>query len=439
MIKVSSNFLSKSVTLYIIYLMKKIVIIGGGFGGLSFLKSARKSKNKFTLIDQTNHHLFQPLLYQVATAVLSPSDITVPIRNLFKKDEHVNIVFDEVIDINQEKNFLELKSGDYISYDKLLISVGSSYSYFGNDDWSIYSHGLKNLNDALDIRDNILKAFEMAESEKDHDKKLSYLNFVIIGGGPTGVELAGSIAELAYKNIKNEYRNFNIDDINVHLIEAGNNILPDYATNLSTKASKYLQKLGVDLKLNEKVLNIESNKVTTEKDFYFTNNIIWAAGNKANPLIEKLNTEVDKFGRVIVNDDFSIKNSNSIYVIGDAANYKNKNGEPLPGIAPVAIQQGKYLAKLLTTNQSSNIKKNFRYRDKGMMATIGGFKAIGVIGKIQVSGLLAWLTWSLVHLVYLIGYKSKFIVLIEWVFAYFLNKRGTRIIYRENIKGNTNN
>ena len=419
--------------------MKKIVIIGGGFGGLSFLKSARKSKNKFTLIDQTNHHLFQPLLYQVATAVLSPSDITVPIRNLFKKDKNVNIVFDEVIDINQEKNFLELKSGDYINYDKLLISVGSSYSYFGNDDWSIYSHGLKNLNDALDIRDNILKAFEMAESEKDHDKKLSYLNFVIIGGGPTGVELAGSIAELAYKNIKNEYRNFNIDDINVHLIEAGNNILPDYATNLSTKASKYLQKLGVDLKLNEKVLNIERNKVTTEKDFYFTNNIIWAAGNKANPLIEKLNTEVDKFGRVIVNDDFSIKNSNSIYVIGDAANYKNKNGEPLPGIAPVAIQQGKYLAKLLTTNQSSNIKKNFRYRDKGMMATIGGFKAIGVIGKIQVSGLLAWLTWSLVHLVYLIGYKSKFIVLIEWVFAYFLNKRGTRIIYRKNIKGNTNN
>ena len=419
--------------------MKKIVIIGGGFGGLSFLKSARKSKNKFTLIDQTNHHLFQPLLYQVATAVLSPSDITVPIRNLFKKDENVNIVFDEVIDINQEKNFLELKSGDYINYDKLLISVGSSYSYFGNDDWSIYSHGLKNLNDALDIRDNILKAFEMAESEKDHDKKLSYLNFVIIGGGPTGVELAGSIAELAYKNIKNEYRNFNIDDINVHLIEAGNNILPDYATNLSTKASKYLQKLGVDLKLNEKVLNIESNKVTTEKDFYFTNNIIWAAGNKANPLIEKLNTEVDKFGRVIVNDDFSIKNSNSIYVIGDAANYKNKNGEPLPGIAPVAIQQGKYLAKLLTTNQSSNIKKNFRYRDKGMMATIGGFKAIGVIGKLQVSGLLAWLIWSIIHLVYLIGYKSKLVVVIEWIFAYFLNKRGTRLIYRKNIRKTPNN
>ena len=418
--------------------MKNIVIIGGGFGGLSFLKAARKSKNNFTLIDQTNHHLFQPLLYQVATAVLSPSDITVPIRNLFKNDKNVNVVLDEVVDINQQNNSLDLLSGNIINYDKLLISVGSSYSYFGNDDWSTHSNGLKNLNDALDIRDNILKAFENAESEKDNVKKLSYLNFVIIGGGPTGVELAGSIAELAYKNIKNEYRNFKIEDINVHLIEAGNAILPDYSKNLSSKASKYLEKLGVNLKLNEKVLNIEKNKVTTEKESYFTNNIIWAAGNKANPLIEKLDTEVDKFGRVIVDDDFSIKNSNSIFVIGDAANYKNDSGDPLPGIAPVAIQQGKYLAKILTSDNPSRSNKNFHYRDKGMMATVGGFKAIGVIGKFQISGLLAWLFWSLIHLVYLIGYKSKFIVLIEWVFAYFLNKRGTRLIYRNNVKNVSN-
>ena len=419
--------------------MKNIVIIGGGFGGLSFLKTARKSKNNFTLIDQTNHHLFQPLLYQVATAVLSPSDITVPIRNLFKNDKNVNVVLDEVVDINQHNNSVELVSGNIINYDILLISVGSSYSYFGNDDWSTHSNGLKNLNDALDIRDNILKAFENAESEKDNVKKLSYLNFVIIGGGPTGVELAGSIAELAYKNIKNEYRNFNIEDINVHLIEAGSAILPDYSKILSSKASKYLQKLGVNLKLNEKVLNIEKHKVTTEKESYSTNNIIWAAGNKANPLIEKLDTDVDKFGRVIVDDDFSIKNSNSIYVIGDAANYKNNNGNTLPGIAPVAIQQGKYLAKMLTTDKSLRRKKIFHYRDKGMMATVGGFKAIGVIGKFQISGLLAWLFWSLIHLVYLIGYKSKFIVLIEWIFAYFLNKRGTRLIYRNNVKNVSNN
>ena len=209
--------------------MSEIVIIGGGFGGLSFLKSARKTENNFTLIDQTNHHLFQPLLYQVATAVLSPADITVPIRNLFKKDKNVNIVLDEVLDINQQDNSLLLKSGNVINYDKLLISVGSSYSYFGNDNWSNHSYGLKNINDALDIRDNILKAFEKAENEKNSELKASYLNFVIVGGGPTGVELAGSIAELAYKNIKNEYRNFNSNDVNVYLVEAGPAILPDYS------------------------------------------------------------------------------------------------------------------------------------------------------------------------------------------------------------------
>ena len=419
--------------------MSEIVIIGGGFGGLSFLKAARKSSNNFTIIDKTNHHLFQPLLYQVATAVLSPADITVPIRNLFKNDKNVNVVLDEVIDINQQTNSLLLKSGNEINYDTLLISVGSSYSYFGNDNWSSHSHGLKNLNDALDIRDNILKAFEKAESEKNLELKLSYLNFVIVGGGPTGVELAGSIAELAYKNIKNEYRNFNTSDINVYLVEAGPDILPDYSRDLSDKASKYLQKLGVTLRLNEKVMDIEDKKVTTEKETYLTNNIIWAAGNKANPLIAKLKTEVDNFGRVIVNDDFSIIENNSIYVIGDASNYKNFDGKPLPGIAPVAIQQGKFLAKKIISNKSTESVKKFKYKDKGMMATIGGFKAIGVIGKLKISGLLAWLFWSLIHLVYLIGYKSKLIVLIEWIFAYFLNKRGTRLIYRENIKNNSNN
>ena len=419
--------------------MSEIVIIGGGFGGLSFLKAARKSSNNFTIIDKTNHHLFQPLLYQVATAVLSPADITVPIRNLFKNDKNVNVVLDEVIDINQQTNSLLLKSGNEINYDTLLISVGSSYSYFGNDNWSSHSHGLKNLNDALDIRDNILKAFEKAENEKNPELKLSYLNFVIIGGGPTGVELAGSIAELAYKNIKNEYRNFNTSDINVYLVEGGPDILPDYSRDLSDKASKYLQKLGVTLRLNEKVMDIEDKKVTTEKETYLTNNIIWAAGNKANPLIDKLKTEVDNFGRVIVNDDFSIIENNSIYVIGDASNYKNFDGKPLPGIAPVAIQQGKYLAKKIISNKSTESLKKFKYKDKGMMATIGGFKAIGVIGKLKISGLLAWLFWSLIHLVYLIGYKSKLIVLIEWIFAYFLNKRGTRLIYRENIKYNSNN
>ena len=222
-------------------------------------------------------------------------------------------------------------------------------------------------------------------------------------------------------------------------MEAGPDILPEYSKELSAKASKYLQSLGVSLKLNEKVLNIEDKKVVTEIETYKTSNIIWAAGNKANPLIDKLKTKTDNLGRVIVNDDFSINENNSIYVIGDASNYKNFDGEPLPGIAPVAIQQGKYLAKKITSNKGNESVKNFKYKDKGMMATIGGFKAIGVIGNLQVSGLLAWLFWSLIHLVYLIGYKSKLIVVIEWIFAYFLNKRGTRLIYRKNIKNIPNN
>ena len=412
--------------------MSKIVVIGGGFGGLSFLKKARKSNNEFTLIDKTNHHLFQPLLYQVATAVLSPADITVPIRNLFKNDNNVKITLGEVVDIRREKKQVVLKNDDVIDYDQLIISTGASYSYFGNEDWGKYSNGLKNINDALDIRDKILKAFEKAENETDKKKQKKYLNFVVIGGGPTGVEVAGSIAEIAFKDINKEYRNFNSDDSNVYLIEAGSNILPSYSSKLSNKASKYLKKMGVEIKINEKVEDIEDMLVTTDKGKIESDNIIWAAGNKASSLIELLDTEMDAEGRAIINQDCSIKKDDSIYVIGDAANFKGVNGEPLPGIAPVAIQQGKYVGFNTKKNISKENRNPFKYRDKGMMATIGGFKAIGVVGKFEISGFIAWLFWSLIHLVYLIGYKSKFVVAIEWIFAFFFNKRGTRLIYRNN-------
>ena len=412
--------------------MSKIVVIGGGFGGLSFLKKARKSNNEFTLIDKTNHHLFQPLLYQVATAVLSPADITVPIRNLFKNDNNVKITLGEVVDIRRDNKQVVLKNEDVIDYDQLIISTGASYSYFGNDEWGKFSNGLKNINDALDIRDKILKAFEKAENETDKKKQKKYLNFVVIGGGPTGVEVAGSIAEIAFKDINKEYRNFNSNDSNVYLIEAGSNILPSYSSKLSNKASKYLKKMGVEIKINEKVQDIEEMLVTTDKGKIESDNIIWAAGNKASSLIELLDTEMDTEGRAIINQDCSIKKDDSIYVIGDAANFKGVNGEPLPGIAPVAIQQGKYVGFNTKNNISKENRKPFKYRDKGMMATIGGFKAIGVVGKFEISGFIAWLFWSLIHLVYLIGYKSKFVVAIEWIFAFFFNKRGTRLIYRNN-------
>ena len=410
--------------------MSKIVVIGGGFGGLSFLQKARKSNNEFTLIDKTNHHLFQPLLYQVATAVLSPADITVPIRNLFKNDNNVKVKLGEVVDINKENKQIVLKNDDVIDYDMLIISTGASYSYFGNDNWGKFSNGLKNINDALDIRDKILKAFEKAENESNKNIRQKFLNFVVIGGGPTGVEVAGSIAEIAFKNINKEYRNFNSNDSNVYLIEAGSNILPSYSSKLSDKAFKYLKKLGVVIKTNEKVENIEEMVVTTDKGKIESDNIIWAAGNKASSLVTLLDTDMDSEGRALVNQDCSIKEDDSIYVIGDAANFKGVNGTPLPGIAPVAIQQGRYVGLNIKKNLPKQDRKPFRYRDKGMMATIGGFKAIGVVGKFEISGFVAWLFWSLIHLVYLIGYKSKFVVVIEWIFAFFFNKRGTRLIYR---------
>ena len=411
--------------------MAKILIIGGGFGGLSFLQKARKSKNDFILIDKTNHHLFQPLLYQVATAVLSPADITVPLRNLFKNDKNVRTILSEVKEINKEKKEVTLDNAEVINYDKLIVSAGSSYSFFGKNEWSKFAKGLKVINDALDIREKILKAFEKAENEKDERIRKKYLNFVIVGGGPTGVELAGSIAEIAYKNMTKEFRNFSSKDANIYLLEAGDRILPSYSENLAKKSYKYLIDLGVKVMTKERVENIEEMKVTTNKQVIDADNIIWAAGNEASSLIKHLDTETDNEGRALVNQDCSIKEDNEVYVIGDAANFITASGESLPGIAPVAIQQGRYVAHNIKKNIEKENRKPFKYSDKGTMATIGRFKAIGVIGNFELAGFTAWLFWSLIHLVYLIGYRSKIIVAIEWIFAYFFNKRGTRLIYRD--------
>ena len=411
--------------------MAKIIVIGGGFGGLSFLQKARKSKNEFVLIDKTNHHLFQPLLYQVATAVLSPADITVPLRNLFKNDKNVKTILSEVKEINKEKQEVTLDNAEVINYDKLIVSAGSSYSFFGKNEWSKFAKGLKVINDALDIREKILKAFEKAENEKDERIRKKYLNFVIVGGGPTGVELAGSIAEIAYKNMTKEFRNFSSKDANIYLLEAGDRILPSYSENLAKKSYKYLIDLGVKVMTKERVENIEETKVTTNKQVIDADNIIWAAGNEASPLIKHLDTETDNEGRALVNRDCSIKEDNEVYVIGDAANFITASGESLPGIAPVAIQQGRYVAHNIKKNIEKENRKPFKYSDKGTMATIGRFKAIGVVGNFEMAGFTAWLFWSLIHLVYLIGYRSKILVAIEWIFAYFFNKRGTRLIYRD--------
>ena len=411
--------------------MLNIVVIGGGFGGLKFLQRARSSKIQFTLIDKQNHHLFQPLLYQVATAVLSPANIAFPIRRMFKNFKNVKVILDEATDINREEKNVTISSGEKIKYDQLVVSTGSKHSYFGNDDWSEYSNGLKGINDALQIRERLLRAFEKAENEKNIEKRNKYLNFVVVGGGPTGVEMAGSIAEIAYKNMKEEFRNFKSSDANVYLIEATDKILPMYSERLSGKAEKYLADFGVQVRTNEKVIKIENDLVVTDKESIETDNVVWAAGNEASQIIKKLNTKTDSEGRAIVDPDCSIKEDGNVFVIGDAANYKDKNNSTLPGIAPVAIQQGKYLAKIIKNKTLKQDRKPFKYYDKGMMATVGRYKAVGKIGKVEVSGFIAWLFWSAIHILYLIGYRSKILVVIEWVFSYLFNKKGTRLIYRE--------
>ena len=411
--------------------MLNVVVIGGGFGGLKFLQRARSSKIQFTLIDKQNHHLFQPLLYQVATAVLSPANIAFPIRRMFKNYKNVKVILDEAVDINRDEKTVTISNGDNIKYDQLIVSTGSKHSYFGNEDWSKYSNGLKGINDALQIRERLLRAFEKAENEKNIDKRAKYLNFVVVGGGPTGVEMAGSIAEIAFNNMKEEFRNFKSSDANVYLIEATEKILPMYSDRLSGKAKKYLEDFGVEVRTNEKVVKIENDLVTTDKEDIHTDNVVWAAGNEASPIIEKLNTKTDNEGRAIVDPDCSLKDDGNVFVIGDAANYKDKKNNTLPGIAPVAIQQGKYLAKVIKSKTIKKDRKPFKYNDKGMMATVGRYKAIGKIGNIEVSGFLAWLFWSAIHILYLIGYRSKILVVIEWIFSYLLNKKGTRLIYRE--------
>lgn len=414
--------------------MKKVIVIGAGFGGLNFIRNASSNKDiEFTLIDKQNHHLFQPLLYQVATAVLSPANIAFPIRRMFKKSKNVKVVLGEVTSINRRKKNVELDTGINLSYDQLVVAAGSLHSYFGNDNWSDYSHGLKGINDALVIRENLLKAFEKAENELDNEVKQEYLNFVVIGGGPTGVEMAGSIAEIAYKSLNKEFDNFDSDDPNVYLIEANSKLLPMFSDKLSNKTEKYLNDFGVQVLTDEKVETVSHNTVETNKQILKTRNIIWAAGNEASPLIAKLNTITDDYGRAIVDSDCALKEDPDVFVIGDASNHKDLRNNTLPGIAPVAIQQGKYVGKIVKNKIIKMDRKPFKFSDKGMMATIGKYKAVGKIGNIEVSGFIAWVVWSVIHIVYLIGYRSKLLVIIEWIFSYLFNKKGTRLIYREEI------
>ena len=405
----------------------RIVIIGAGFGGLSAAIKLGEKKKEVLIIDKMNHHLFQPLLYQVATAGLSPSDIATPVREILKKYSSITVAMEEVSQINKEESSIRTKTNRYLEFNNLIVATGARHSYFGNDEWEKIAPGLKSLEDALTIRENILRSFELSEMESDPDKVEALTTFVVIGAGPTGVEMAGSIAEIAKKTLAKNFTQIDPRNSKIYLIEGGDRVLSSFHSSLSQKAKEDLEKLGVIVKLNSMVKEINDDGVQVEDDFIHAKNIIWAAGNKASPLLEKLNTNLDRMGRVLVENDCSIKGHSNIFVLGDAAAFKTSDGF-LPGLAPVASQQGKYVAKLITKKLDKGKRDPFEYLDKGSMATIGKSKAIMEVGKMRFTGLFAWMCWCFVHLLFLVLFRNKVAILSSWIYNYFTEKRGARLI-----------
>jgi len=405
---------------------KRLIIIGGGFGGLTLAKALRYVEIEITLIDKTNHHLFQPLLYQVATAALSPGDIAAPIRGILGGQKNIRVIMGEVINIDTEKKKVFLRDEEF-DYDYLVVSIGSRHSYFGKDEWEKFAPGLKTMSDALTIREKLLLSFEKAErahNEKDIQK---YITFVIVGGGPTGVEIAGAIAEISKKTMLRDFRKIDPSKTKIILIEAMDRILSNYDADLSEKGKIALEELGVNVLLNTKVTDINENGVKIGDEFIETQNVIWAAGITVPSLIKSLNTQLDRIGRVVVENDCSIKNHPEVFVIGDAALSLEK-GKPLPGVAPVAIQQAKYVAKIISKDQPKEKRKTFKYFDKGNLATIGRAKAIMQVGKFKISGFVAWVAWVFVHILYLIGFRNRYKVLAEWIWYYITYRQGIRLI-----------
>lgn len=409
--------------------MQKVVIIGAGFGGLNAAKEIAKDPH-FTviLVDKTNHHLFQPLLYQVATAALSPGDIAMPVREIFRNQNKVQTLMANVVSIDKNHKYILLEDGQTLHYDYLVLSPGSRHAYFGNNQWEPFAPGLKTLKDALYIREKILTSFEKAETEQNEKNISSLLTFIVIGGGPTGVEMAGAIAEIAHQSLRKNFRRIDPSHTKIYLIEGGKQLLNSYPQKLANIAQKDLEKKGVTILVNSRVTNITPEGIYLGESFIASPNVIWAAGNQASKLLKTLDVPLDSQGRVIVENDLRIKDSPEIFIIGDAAYLKNNKGIPLPAIAPVAIQQGKYVGKLIRKDLLTKKHKPFRYFDKGMMAAIGKYDALVLSGPLQSSGFLAWLAWCFVHIYFLIGYRTKLFVFLQWAFYFFRGQRNVRLI-----------
>ena len=406
----------------------KVVIIGGGFGGLQAAKELANGAVEVALIDRKNHHTFQPLLYQVATAVLSPGEIASPIRRILHRAKNIEVILGEAIDLDVDKSLIKLFDGSEVSFDYLILAAGARHSYFGHDDWEKFAPGLKTLEDAVEIRRRVLLAFELAEREAYLTGVKKHLNFIVVGGGATGVEMAGAIAGIARQALANDFNLIDTRRALVQLFVGGDRILNAFSPELSEQAKKDLEEMGVEVYLKSFVTDVSDGRVKVGEKWIDCDVVVWATGVAASSLGKKLGAETDKAGRVFVNHDLSVPDRKNIFVIGDMVNLSQEDGKPVPGVAPAAIQMAQTAAANILRDLKGEARKDFKYFDKGSMATIGRNKAIAEIGKLKLTGFIAWLAWLFVHLISLIGFKNRLYVMSEWFWAYLTRERSARLI-----------
>jgi NADH dehydrogenase len=404
-----------------------VVVVGAGFGGLKAVRALRGAPVRITLVDRRNHHLFQPLLYQVATAALSPADIAYPVRSILRRQRNASVLLAEAVAVDRLARELVLSDGR-LRYDYLVLATGARHAYFGHDAWEKSAPGLKTLEDALEIRRRILLAFERAERETDESRRRALLTFVVVGGGPTGVELAGAIGEISRQVLVPDFRAIDPREARILVLEAGPRILPSFTEDLARKAEESLRALGVEVRAGCPVTDVKEGVVEAGGATIAASTVLWAAGVRASPLAATLGVGLDRAGRVLVEPDLSIPGDPRIFAIGDVAAFVQQTGGTLPGVAPVAIQQGRHAAANIQADLAGRPREPFRYRDRGSLAVIGRARAVAEFGSLRLSGFLAWLTWCFVHILFLIGFRNRALVLFEWAWAYATEKRAARLI-----------
>jgi NADH dehydrogenase len=404
----------------------QVVIVGGGFGGLSAVRALRGAPLDVLLLDRRNHHLFQPLLYQVATGGLSAPEIAYPIRRILWRQRNARVLLAEVVAVDLTSRRLRLADGE-VSYDFLILAPGATHSYFGHDDWAAHAPGLKTLEDALDIRNRVLLAFEQAERETDLEMRRACLTFVVVGGGPTGVEMAGAFAEIARHTLARDFRNIDPRSSRVVLVEAGGRILPAFPEDLSARAARQLEALGVQVWTGAAVTGVDAEGVSLGRDRLAARTVVWAAGVTASPLGRTLGVPVDRAGRVLVQPDLSVPGHPEVLVVGDLAAL-TQDGRPVPGVAPAAMQMGRHAALSIRQTIAGEPRSPFRYVDKGSLATIGRSSGVALFGRLKLSGFVAWAAWLGIHIFFLIGFRNRFVVLFTWAWAYLTYERSARLI-----------